>query len=273
MKCKISPIFEVARKIRRHLKQRKTRWVKISSGQLKGHKILLNVDGDPYFRKMMEGTFESFLYEAIKQYRDLGGWTIWDVGGHIGYHALAFAKLVGDSGKVIVFEPNPFNIKRMKLNFKKNHNLAQYITLVEYALSDTDGEAVFNISKEIVDGTSSGSYLGGVSPPLSPESYHSFFPITVRTIKADTLLSMSDIPVPHMIKIDVEGAEALVLKGGFNLLSKYRPILFIEIHSALMLSFVQEFLPKLGYKIKTLHRDPTFLERCFILAELSGKVG
>lgn len=55
--------------------------------------------------------------------------------------------------------------------------------------------------------------------------------ITVEMKTIDTLLAENAIPPADLIKIDVEGAEVMVLKGGLTFIAKRRPIMFIEVHS------------------------------------------
>ena len=108
---------------------------------------------------MHEGTYDSFIYKVIDEFGPMKGSTIWDVGAHIGYHSLAFAALVGPSGHVVAFEPNPYNIKRLHQHLERNVDLGKHITLMTCALSNVDGEEDFVFSPEIDDGRSSGSHL------------------------------------------------------------------------------------------------------------------
>ena len=66
------------------------------------------------------------------------------------------------------------------------------------------------------------------------------------------------------MKIDVEGAEYLVLEGGTGLLEKYRPTLLIEIHSVLNMKNVSKILAKYNYAFEVLKEDRK--SRCFIAA-------
>jgi hypothetical protein len=75
------------------------------------------------------------------------------------------------------------------------------------------------------------------------------------------------VGIPSVIKIDVEGAEKLVLEGSLNLLLEYKPILLIEVHNITMMFYVQKILCELGYNSEILDSDNSSLSRCFIIAK------
>ncbi len=220
---------------------------------------------------MMEGGYDSFFFQAIRKLGGIESSTIWDVGAHIGYHSLAFASLVGLSGRVVAFEPNPYNLARFRKNLEKNPALAQRVTTFNYALSDSDGEETFIFSPEVDNGRSSGSHLDRIIPPENANAYRSFAQIQVRTIKADTMILDNLAPIPSAIKIDVEGAEQAVLKGSSELLLSEKPILFIEIHNIAMMFNVQKFLYRYGYEMSMIQTEHNSSSRGFFVAKHPGR--
>ena len=62
------------------------------------------------YKLMKEGFWEKNITQLLKKYVKPGQ-TAMNIGGHIGYHAIMLSKLVGDKGKLIVFEPAPNNHK------------------------------------------------------------------------------------------------------------------------------------------------------------------
>ena len=58
------------------------------------------------------------LFEILIDFGD----TVIELGAHIGYISLYFAKLVGDNGNVVVFEPGPDNFKYLYRNVSQNKN-------------------------------------------------------------------------------------------------------------------------------------------------------
>jgi len=238
----------------------------ITGGMLKGRKMLLG-QKRAVWQKMASGEFEDFIYKPLTENLPSTHCTIWDVGGHIGYHTLCFAALVGERGRVVCFEPNFFNMEQIERNLKQNSDLAQRVILDQRALSDIDGTAELVQSSNIGNTLSSWSYLDSATPPNDLVSYKSFKRVKIKTCKGDTLVATGQIPQPDIIKIDVEGAENLVLLGCQNLLQSARPLLFIEIHSVLTSISIVQTLCKFGYGIQILFAESSPPMRCFILAK------
>lgn len=248
--------------------ERAPKWVEILDGPLRGRQMLLNLDSPGFWqREMWEGSFDLFIYDELYKWGDLPGQTVWDVGAHVGYHTLAMACLVGSSGHVIAFEPNPHNLKRLRANLDRNPDLSQRVIIVDCALSQNDGETQFVQSSDVDGGRSSGSHLADALLPLVESVYESFTETLVRCVKADTLLASKVIQIPYLIKVDVEGAEHLVLNGARDLLLNCKPFLFMEIHSVTAMLHVQKLLFVLGYSVEIMDAEHTSASRCFILAK------
>lgn len=242
-------------------------WETILDGPLKNYEMFLDVESPAYWhRKMVEGKYDAFIYQTLEKYVTKGT-VIWDVGAHVGYHSLAFAALVGSEGKVVTFEPNPFNIDYLHQNFARNLELSKRIVLFPYALSNHDGQASFIFSKEVDNGQSSGSHLSEALVPEDNQIYSNFQEKLVTTIKADTLIKEDQSLIPSIIKIDVEGAENIVLEGAKEILFIHKPLLIIEVHNITMMFYVQNLLFEMGYKLNIIDDKNTSLSRCFILAE------
>src|SRR5262249_31408675 len=73
--------------------------------------------------------------------------------------------------------------------------------------------------------------------------------IQVRVAKLDTLVLAGEIPPPALIKMDVEGAELKVLNGAVNLLKRFQPIIFVEVHSPALLTECESALKAVGYEV------------------------
>jgi FkbM family methyltransferase len=230
--------------------------------------MLLNLGAPALWNKeMMEGRYDSFIYDTIARLVPIQGATVWDVGAHIGYHSLALAALVGPSGHVVAFEPNPYNIKRLHEHLERNADLRERIILMPCALGDADGQEDFLSSPEVDDGRSSGSHLSQASAPEGQQAYQSFSQTRVPVVMADTLLRNDRVPGPSIIKIDVEGAEALVLAGAHELLGGLRPLLLIEVHHIIAMHNTLSILLPLGYRTRVIDDAPNSSSRCFIVAQ------
>ena len=79
--------------------------------------------------------------------------------------------------------------------------------------------------------------------------------LTVDACRLDDLIATGKIPPPGLIKIDVEGAEELVLEGGLNLLMKYRPNIILEAHSQKLASQCIRVLKDAGYEVEPLNQQ------------------
>jgi FkbM family methyltransferase len=249
-------------------KKSKPELVGIIGGPLKGRQLILDLNVNVNWPiEMVEGKCDTFTYQWLAANIDISSKTIWDIGAQIGYHTLAFSELVGPKGHVTAFEPNPFNVERIKQNLKCNLDLAERISLIEYALSDKNGESNFVYSSEIDDGRSSGSYLESIRTPAPSSVYESFSRIVVKTVRADTLVENNQVLIPDIIKLDVEGAEYLVLLGSTTLISEYKPIWVIEIHNVETMFYVHQFLNEHGYDLEILDKANISNSRCFIAAK------
>jgi FkbM family methyltransferase len=153
------------------------------------------------------------------------GSVVVDVGGHIGYMSLIFSHLVGDNGKVIVFEPGENNLPYITHNVSRRPN----ICLITKAVCDKNGCASFYVEN-----------LTGQNNSLFPD-YHMFqknrVAASVRvqykesrvvTTSLDAFLSETDLR-PDFVKMDIEGAEILALRGMSDCLTKHRPLMVIEV--------------------------------------------
>jgi len=162
------------------------------------------------------GTYERGLRGLMRAFIRPGDLCL-DVGANIGWHTLLLSRLVGSSGHVHAFEPNPSVLKLLNENLHLND--IGNTTVHPVAVGNVNGEAFFNAppvgSKEAGNG-----YM--VNSSLDEGNGVIRVPICVL----DSLL-LSGRPV-RFIKIDVEGYEAGVLQGASHILARYRPIVCME---------------------------------------------
>jgi FkbM family methyltransferase len=239
----------------------------IQSGYGKGINLWLIKDRYAGWSEMLDGTYDHVLFESLKDHLSQKELVIWDIGAHFGYNSLVFAKITSPDARILSFEPNLANIERFRENLDSNKELSDKITLHNYALSDADEQAFFYFSDSIDDSVSSGSYLGSVLPPLGPETYAAFQSTSLFVRSADSLIENEKLPSPHIIKIDVEGAEFEVLKGAKNLLTDVKPVLIIEIHHIKAMHEVSALLHELNYTTTILEDPASSYCKAFLKAE------
>lgn len=134
--------------------------------------------------------------------------TVVDIGANFGYFSVLAANLIGTggSGQVISFEPNPALCKLLRRNREINWSIAP-VTLHEIALGEREDNLVLHVPKE--HGAN-----GSLSAPLGTEC--DAIPVAVKPL--DAMLPPA-LPV-DLMKIDVEGHEATVLRGAREVIAR-----------------------------------------------------
>ena len=153
------------------------------------------------------------------------GDVFFDVGAHYGWLSLKAARRVGRNGRVVAFEPSPVLLDILRYHQRRNR-LPQ-MTVVGSAVSERDAERdTFYL---LNGGLSSRSSLTIGHPGLPFLDGAEKTSLEVPTLTLDRFCEASDI-APDLIKIDVEGAEGMVLRGASAVLRRYRPVLVVSTH-------------------------------------------
>ncbi|HET7207559.1 MAG TPA: FkbM family methyltransferase [Terriglobales bacterium] len=181
-------------------------------GPLEGYRMY--IDWSRY-RSFVYGTWEPNVSQVVADVVKKG-MTVIDVGAHIGYYSLYFAKCVGPTGRVFCFEPVPENLALLRKNIQLNQ-----ISWIE-ALPN----AVYSCIKDISFAVPSESENSGEGSLTLDRGGRQ---ILVHAISLDSFCSSSDIR-PDLIKLDVEGAELEALLGAKDIIDRCRPKLLIELH-------------------------------------------
>jgi len=161
-----------------------------------------------------DGTWEPYETDlftaAIKP-----GAVVADIGANIGYYTLLAARAVGPTGTVLAFEPDPDNFALLSANVRTNR--FDNVVLVPAALGDQAG--TLDLHR---DARNFGNHsLAGENVPDEGDVVK----VEVRTLD-DSLAGHGRLAV-DVLKLDVQGAEGLVLQGGREAL-RARPICFTE---------------------------------------------
>jgi FkbM family methyltransferase len=239
------------------------RWERVVAGPLAGRELLLAREANGVWNDMIDGRFDAELYSALAALT-LRTPVIWDVGGHIGYHALGFAAHQ-PAARVVSFEPNPANLARLRANLDRNADLAARIDVLPMALADRSGELTLVASDDVDGGGSSCSFLAGSETPFAGGTYDTFARTTVAVRTIDELVYEGSRPAPSLIKVDVEGAELMVLRGASQTIDALGPAWLIEVHTIGLMFQIDALFRSTTYRLRLLAEHTP--SRCLVLAE------
>ena len=96
------------------------------------------------------------------------------------------------------------------------------------------------------------SFLDGTTPSVDPATTGTWDKVVVPVRTADSLVRDDAAAAPQVIKIDVEGAELLVLHGAVEITRTVRPTVIVEAHSAKLAFEVNRWLQTQGYEVHVL---------------------
>ena len=160
---------------------------------------------------------------------------VWDLGANVGLYAVASARAVGSEGHVYAFEPYERNLGYLERH--RDLNRIQNLTVVPRAVHDRVGTA------RMVCGE-------------SPSEFHmsSEGSIEVEAVTLDSWYERSGSRSPDVLKIDVEGAEDAVLRGGANVLTRFRPVIYLSLHGERQRQECRALLSAWGYELTSLEK-------------------
>jgi FkbM family methyltransferase len=202
----------------------------IHAGPAAGLRIDATGRNAGYVLGTSETEVQTWLADILRR-----GDVFWDLGANIGFFTLLGARLVGPEGTVVAFEPWPQNAEQLQRNAELN-GFTQVVT-ERVAVSSQVGIASFTLPEGRRDAGALGAGKSGTT-------------ISVPTTTMDAYAAGAARP-PNVVKIDVEGAELDVLRGGLSMLAAHRPILLVEVHwlGSAFADFVENELASLGYAL------------------------
>ncbi len=133
------------------------------------------------------------------------GDTVIDGGANIGFHSLQMSRLVGSTGTVWSFEPDPENYIILQHNIARNH--CSNVLAFQMALADKEGILPLWVGSSSSESNSFFN-IGDFSPNA----------VNVRAVALDDLLPKNTRPT--FIKLDIEGAEGLAISGARNVIRR-----------------------------------------------------
>jgi len=204
---------------------------KIAFGPLKGKKYKVSkISGISAWYSGQDRSMQ----KAFKNHTKHGDIVV-DMGCNWGIHSLLLSDLVGNGGRVLAIEASPDVAKEAKWHFQENK--ASNVTLLECAVSDKLGTMSF-----CTNGLSTTGHL------IENSTETDTIQVPVTTL--DQIVKDLGVQKINLVKVDIEGNEHKALIGSKETLSKFHPILIIELHTPEQDLLVSKFVRDLGYSIK-----------------------
>jgi len=163
--------------------------------------------------RLLLGTYEPEQSGLFGQHIRPGD-VVLDIGAAVGYYTLLSAKLVGSSGRVVSFEPDSTNLQFLRSHVEQNR--LEQVTILPIALANETGTARFG---------------GGTGTGTGRLCENGVDQVAVRRL--DDVAAELDLRPQHL-KIDVEGTEMAVLRGGRQLIEKHKPTIFLSTHDGIV---------------------------------------
>jgi len=223
-------ILNIARKVKKTYREYRLSSLPITeSWQKIDNKFWMKIMPDDFMdRGFYLGSYEPLLKYFINNFVQRDEICI-DIGAHKGYFTLQLAKAVGDNGKVIAIDADDNVIIKLNENCAKNKY--KNISIYNIALGDVEELSEFSFSNQT-------GYSSRFPNLIAKPKIRSVSTIKISTL--DQLINdlglLQDKQNLSFIKIDAEGSESRILKGMSNTITKFKPILWIEVNNESLIS-------------------------------------
>jgi len=147
-----------------------------------------------------------------------------DVGANVGFWTVPMALGLGAEGRVHAFEPLPSNATRLRENVSLN-GMEHVVRVHEIGLSDQPATLEISLREDFARGSQTGN-----AAIVIDKNDRKFECTAIQVDTLDRVLDLLDIQRLDLVKIDIEGHEDKFLAGARSAISRFRPILFIEIN-------------------------------------------
>ena len=197
----------------RRLVQREVPEVEVAPPELDGVRVVVPSAYGRVYREGYEPKVVTALRRLVRP-----GYVCADLGANVGFFTLLLARLVGPTGRVVAFEPREDMADYLECNTARWPN----VNLRRVAL--TDGETAS------VD-LHSGGWGTEVRSTVLEDFAQREADVRAVTVPATALdASFGSGDRLDLVKVDIEGAEAVVLKGARRVLAEQRPAFVVEFH-------------------------------------------
>ncbi len=207
------------------------------------------------------GVYELETLKCLQKYihKDM---VVFEIGANIGSHSFEIAKILNPgAGKVYCFEPTEYAFHKFMNNYRLNsfHN----IIVEKLALSDQE------YSQTITPTQTLDTMAFTASWDIKDRESKNRIPQEIRFTRLDTYVAENAIPHIDLLKIDVDGYELKVLKGGKHIINQCKPVIIIEL-SACMLHYIGDTLEELLALLSSMEYcfQPVYSQRQMAVPEI-----
>jgi FkbM family methyltransferase len=211
---------------------------------VKGGRVYLSLSNAPTYVQRVLRVYEPGKFANLARFLPPGGVFV-DVGANAGDFSLWACRVGGPTARVLAVEAEPGNVSWLRRTVERN-GLADQVTVVHAAASESDGEVELLVTAK--HGTHS------IVENELHSTFEAFRPLRRELVPArrlDDLVEAAGLTSVDVVKIDVEGAELLVLRGATRLLAGDAPMtLLIDLHFGVDLDEVTALLQDRGFSIR-----------------------
>ena len=207
----------------------------------------VKVNIDTFYRieaQMLTGRYDPVTFGLIGRLVRPGDWCL-DIGANVGAVTFALAKKVGVGGRVFAFEPGGLTFQRLSANLALNPGLAQVVQPEKLGLGEKEDVLFWNEDPKV---PGNAGFLGARSQQRDGEA--------CRITTVDRFFAQHPPEHIDFAKIDVEGMELEVIRGGLETWKRYLPTLYYEtlwqfesLRNAPVFLQIAQILQELGYVI------------------------
>jgi FkbM family methyltransferase len=171
-----------------------------------------------------------------------------DIGANVGYHVITMARAVGETGRIVAFEPDPFNFELLRCNLLIND--IRNVCTIRSAAGDFNGTTEFTL-----DESNAGDHRSYRRASALDSSV-----IRVPIVQVDDVLA--DQPVDFVLT-DTQSFDHRVIKGMSRLVERCHPTMLVEYWTEGLVELgvdpaaVIGYYRSLGYEVSVLD-DPSF---------------
>jgi FkbM family methyltransferase len=207
-------------------------------------RIGLDLASNDYRSGLVERPVQEAIADAMRP-----GAVFFDVGANVGFFSLVAARASGGTARIVAFEPRADVASALAANARRN---SLDITVLAVAAGDQGGTASLLVAE----------HPGGATTDASKAT--DTVRIThVPQVAIDDLVDAGTLPVPDVVKIDVEGSETAVVRGMSRTLRRGRTVVVFEVDAPTVAAVEQQYdevvrlLDELGYTSSRL--EPSYV--------------